>query len=119
MSLDPGGQASAVVQITLGQVYNVVTETQKEMRDLTHSVQAAVGQLSDHETRLRQVERDGATSQELDEVRKENAAQLKALKDEHGPRLSAVERRVWMTAGVALTLSVGGSGLIAYVMSAH
>lgn len=109
MSLDPGAQnSSAVVQITLGQVYNVVTETQKEMRDLAHSVQAAVGQLSDHEARLRLVEHDGATQAAVDKLEKE-----------HGDRLTAVERRVWIGIGLAMAVSVGAPALFAYLTSAH
>lgn len=121
MTMDPGGQnSSAVVQITLGQVYNVVTETQKELRDLTHSVQAAVGQLGDHEQRIRTMEHDGATSQEVEDLKRDHGIRLAALEAavapiaDHKSRLPAVEKKVWMASGVA-ALAAGGSGVLAWL----
>lgn len=116
MSVDPNG---AFVQITIGQVYSEVTGMRQEVRDMAHSVQNAVGQLSDHEARIRSVERAGASTQELEEVRKDFVLKLKEIRDEFGPRMSSVEKRVWMAAGVVTAVSVGASGVITAWLSSH
>lgn len=106
MSLDPGN-GGAFVQITIGQVYSEVTGMRQEVRDLTHSVQGAVGQLGDHETRIRTLEHTTASLKDL-----------KDSDDDHEKRLRGLERRVWAAAGLATALS-GGSTLVAYLMKAH
>lgn len=94
MSIDPGSAppSQAVVQITLGRVYDVVTETRNEVRDLKNSVNSLIEHVGDHETRMRVVERDKAEKSEV------NALET---------RVGAVERKVWMGAGIVAVISAG------------
>lgn len=120
MSVDPNGvPGSAFVQITIGQVYSEVTGMRQEVRDMAHSVQNAVGQLSDHEARIRTVERAGASAQELEEVRKDFALQLKAVRDEYGPRMSSVEKRVWMAVGASAVVVTPAAALLSQLFGKH
>lgn len=102
MTMDPGAAPSqAVVQITLGQVFNEVTGLRGDVRDLTSSVKAAVAQLGDHETRVRTLEKESATKEDLEAL----AAQVQDL-----------QRGRWKTAGAAVAVSVlASSGIVAVV----
>lgn len=57
MTADPTTSGQAVVQITLGQVYQQVSEMRTDVRDLAGSVRTAITTLGDHETRIRILER--------------------------------------------------------------
>lgn len=48
--------ATAVVQITLGQVYEKVQQTHDAVRTLTSHIEPLQTQVADHETRLRAVD---------------------------------------------------------------
>lgn len=104
MSIDPGSPSPPVVQITLREVYSEVTGMRQEIRDLTNAVRTAVDQGRDHESRIRAIERDGATGEDLEKVES---------------RVGSLERRVWMAGGAVAVVSAGASGLIGYVMSAR
>lgn len=108
MSLDPGAQQSAGVLITIGRVYEEVTATRRDIGVLTGNVGRALEQGADHETRLRVVERDGATKRDVAD-----------LERDHGNRLSAVERKIYGYAGAAAALGVGGGWLVAFVTKGH
>jgi len=56
MTADPTTPIQAVVQITLGQVYEQVSNTRNEVRDLAAAVHAALAQGADHEARIRILE---------------------------------------------------------------
>lgn len=57
MTADPMTPGQAVVQITLGQVYNEVTGTRREVTALAEAVKIALTMGTDHETRIRTLER--------------------------------------------------------------
>lgn len=109
MTVDPTGTPSqAVVQITLGQVFNEVTGLRGDVRDLANSVKTAVAQLGDHETRMRTLEKDSVTKDELT-----------ALEGQ----IQELQRGRWKTAGAAVAVSVVASsgvvGVIATKMLGH
>ena len=96
-----------------------VTGMRADLRELTVTVRASVDQGRDHEIRIRSIERDGASAQEVEQLRKDFAEQLKALRDESGKRITALERFRWGAGGVIAVASVTGSGLIAYLATAR
>ena len=104
MSLDPGAQSSAGVLITIGRVYEEVTATRRDIGTLTGNVTRALEQGADHESRIRTIEHEGATTEDLKEV-----------KDDLGPRVRALERWRWGVGGVVTAVSVGGSALVTYL----
>jgi hypothetical protein len=57
MTADPLTPGQAVVQITLGQVYNEVTGTRREVTALAEAVKSSLAIGADHETRIRTLER--------------------------------------------------------------
>lgn len=57
MTADPTTSGQAVVQITLGQIYNEVTGSRREISTLTEAVKTALALGADHEARIRTLER--------------------------------------------------------------
>jgi hypothetical protein len=106
--MDPGN-AQAVVQITLGQVYSEVTGMRADLRDLTSTMKTAVGQLGDHENRLRTVEHDYVTSAELDRVKTVASTELEKLVG----RVGALERWRWTVTPLVGALSAGVGAAVA------
>lgn len=99
--------AGAVVQITLGQVFNEVRQVHDLLNTLTGTSQPMQGQLQDHETRLRAV--DGLPDD------------VKALGDKaekQDARLRTVELKAAAYAGGAVVLS-GVSSLITWALTHH
>ncbi len=125
--MDPGAQnSSAVVQITLGQVYSEVTGMRADVRDLASTMKTAVGQLGDHETRLRAVERDYVTEADLEKVRHAAAEALekaaRTTADELGAaagRISSLERFRWTVTPLASVLSAAGAAALTKLVSGH
>jgi hypothetical protein len=132
VSIDPAQSNSAVFQITLGQVYNEVTGMRTDIRDLAAAVRHSTAQGQDHEQRVRTLERESATSSDLEELKRDHALRLAALERvaattedvekvrlEYGPRMSALERRVYIGIGIATTISVGASWLLTAAPLGH
>lgn len=95
-----------VTQVTIDRLYdevtgmrNDVTGMRSDLRELTVTVRSAVDQGRDHETRIRVIERDGATAEDVEKLTL---------------RVTSVERRAWMAAGAVAAVSVG-AGILPYV----
>ena len=57
MTADPTTPTQAVVQITVGQIYSEVKTTGQDVRDMKGTVAAVLNMATDHETRIRSLER--------------------------------------------------------------
>lgn len=109
MSAQPFEQPSAaVVQITLGEVFNEVRAMHQELRDLNSSLSPVKAQVADHEVRLRAV--DGMP----DDVKA-----LKETSGDHEERIRSVERRAAMYAGGAAVFAGSAGSLITWALTAR
>lgn len=95
----------AVVQITLGQVYNEVQQTHEAVRNLTSALEPIKGTVADHEARLRQVDPLPAA-----------VAELRRDVDGHSDAISSLRIRQALWVGGATVAGVGASTLIAYAL---
>lgn len=114
MSSLPGFEAQsagAVVQITLGQVFNEVRQVHDLLNTLTGKLEPMRDQLIDHENRLRKV--DGVP----DDVAGLGRA-VETLRGDHETRLRKVELKAAAYAGGAAVLG-GGIGSVVTVLLAH
>ena len=94
-----GAPAAAVVQITLGEVFNEVRQMHQELRDLNGSLSPIRERVGDHESRLRVVEA--------------------ALPDHLEKRLGKLEVRQALWTGGASALSAAASWVIEYALFHH
>lgn len=124
MSIDPGSSppSQAVVQITMGRIYDVATETRADVRDLKTLVGGLIEHVGDHETRMRATEQGKADKADVTalEVRIAAVEQNKADKTDLTAlevRTAAVEPKVWMGVGIGLVAAVGCSGLGVYLLT--
>ena len=100
--------AQAVVQITLGQVYNEVRQTHEAVQGLVSSLEPIKSTLADHEVRLRAVD---ALPADVKEVKDEFQGLEK--------RLGKVEWRQGMWAGGAAVFAGTAGSLITWALSRH
>lgn len=99
------------VVITPIEMYREMQATHQAVRDVSGKLDGALEahtrrlddhdkDFADHEGRLRHVEQTGATKKDV-----------ATLEREHAPRITSLERRVWMASGVTGLLVAGASAI--------
>lgn len=92
----------------MGRIYEEVTGARKDIGTLDGKVEQALRQTADHEARMRTLETQAAQSADH-EVRIKNLEDTVAPIADHKTRLPAVERKVWMAAGIVAFVSAGAA----------
>lgn len=107
------------VVITPIEMYREMQATHQAVRDVSGKLDGALEAhahrlddhdkvLTDHEGRIRYGEQTGASKKDVE-----------TLEKEHAPRITSLERRFWIGAGVSLAASSGIATLIARAMTGH
>ena len=104
--------STAVVQLTLGQVYEKVQQTHDAVRTLTSHIEPLQTQVADHETRLRTVDGLPDDFKELKETVGKNH-------DAHETRLSKLENKIAMYAGASAVLGTAAGYLASWAIYHH
>jgi hypothetical protein len=135
-AFEGAGAQQAVVQITLGQVYNEVRQTHEAVQGLVQSLEPIKDKVADHETRLRLVDGLPNAVEELESQVDDHEVRLRlvdglpaalvmvkttaneALVD-HEKRMRTVERKAAVYAGGAAVFAGSAGSLITWALTRH
>lgn len=96
------------IKITFEQMYQEVQQTHSEVREMRAEVRTALASVDDHEKRLRTMESAVPEATSMQDT----------VRNDHGPRIRAVERRLYYATGVAAVIGAGGAAALSEMLRA-